>query len=393
MDFANFIRERLESLKRESRHRLLFRHDPLSFSSNDYLGLSRHPEIVEAGKEALARFGAGSGGSRLLGGHSEMFEEAEERIARAFGAPTSLFFSTGYLANVALLQALGAASDRIFSDELNHASLIDGARLSGAPKRIVSHCQWSRIGSAELLGRPLLVTESLFSMDGDLVPRADIEAVWRAARGSFLVVDEAHAAGVIGESGRGLFGDSGWSEEEWDRGARVITFGKAFGAAGAAVLCSPTTKDWLVNSARGFIYTTAPSPGLVAMAVKGMELALAATHRREELWARATRVREILGRAQAAWGKPLPEAVGPWGKRSPVVPFRIPGNGNVLRFCQNMGQLGLGLRAIRYPTVPVGTERLRLSLTLGVSREETERMAEEVVRQWTAFSSREPILA
>lgn len=391
MDFPDFIRERLAALRRANRFRELSLPAGDAFADNDYLGLSRHPEVLAAGREAIGRFGAGSRGSRLLGGHSALFEEAEERIARAFSAPAALFFSTGYLANLAVVQALGGLAGEILSDEKNHASLIDGIRLSGASKRVVPHNRWDEVDPASIARPALLVTESLFSMDGDPCDRDALEALWRRLPGSFLLVDEAHAAGVIGDSGRGLFGDAGWNDADWERGARTLTFGKAFGAAGAAVLCSRTVKDWLVNAARSFVYTTAPAPAVVAMAVKGMEIALSARELREELWDRARMVRDRLGGAEGPWGRPLPRAAGTWGERSPIIPFHVPGDGNVLRFCQNMGQLGFGLKAIRYPTVPVGTERLRISLSLAVPRDRTARMTEEVLTRWKAFLSPEPI--
>jgi len=385
MSFDALIRQRLDSIRQSGLYRELSRPTGLSFIHNDYLALSTHPEILEAGHRALRDFGSGSRGSRLLGGNSAAFEDVEAKIADFFGSPAALFFSSGYLANLAVIQVLGGLVDEIVSDDRNHASLIDAIRLSGRPKKIVPHARWNELTGAREQNRRLLVTESLFSMDGDPVDAETILPVWQRTD-SFLVVDEAHAAGVFPENGRGLVAPS---IKEWSRVAVNVTFGKAFGVSGAAVLCSRELKELIVNQGRSFIYTTATSPVVVTMVGTALDVVDKESWRRVELWQRAEKVREILNAVnKPPVGKGSTSA---WINRSPIIPFFVTGEDRALRFCQNMRESGLELRAIRYPTVSRGSERVRVSLNLGVSRENTEFMARELVRRWMEFSSRVPI--
>lgn len=363
------IESRLESIRREGRFRQCSIEHGVSFVHNDYLGLSNHPRILQAGKEALDLWGAGSRGSRLLGGHSRLFEETEAKVAHFFGSPDALFFSTGYLANLAAIGALSTLCERIYSDEKNHASLIDATRLSRIEKEIVPHRAWDTIAPT---GKSLLVSESLFSMDGSVAPLEKIQNM--VGPRHYLLVDEAHAVGVFKEEGRGLM--EGHSPD-WDRTIVNVTFGKAFGVAGAALLCSVQMKQWLVNEARTFIYTTAPSPIVVAMVQESLAVAREEGWRRQELWERSSLVREILTGTGA-----LVEAREGFEGFSPIVILRLEGPDKALRFCENMRESGVDIRPIRFPTVPRGEERIRISLNLGVSRDNTEAMAEEVVKRW-----------
>jgi len=389
----DLIEQRLHELRSQKLDRHLEVSCGISFIHNDYLGLSQHPAILEEGRRAIELFGAGSTGSRLLGGHSRIFEDAEESVARFFNAPSALLFSTGYLANLGVIQVLGSLVDTIISDEKNHASLIDGVQLTKRPKLVLPHGAWNKVPAELLEKKLLLVTESLFSMDGDLVL---LDKLWRLfeTSESFLVLDEAHAGGVLLEEGKGLVQSAHQKDPHcWNRLAVTVTFGKAFGVGGAAILCSRELKELLINQARSFIYTTAPAPALVAMIKASLEVAERENWRRHELWERASSVRAILESANAAREKPIRNHEQGWGRKVPIIPFFITGEDRALRFCENMRKWGAELRAIRYPTVPKGSERIRISLNLSVSRDNTERTAEEMVKQWMAFSLQEPIRA
>ncbi len=366
----------LFELKRQAQWRELSLSGAVSFSHNDYLGLADHPQIREQAIGCLRDFPAGSRGSRLLGGHREEHALLEEKIARFFQSPEALFFSTGYLANLGLVQALGALADHVFSDEENHASLVDAIRLTKKPRSIFPHGQWPLQASLPA-GHLLFVAESLYSMSGSFCEAASAQAAVQSGS-NFLVLDEAHAAGVFGETGRGLSSD--W--RDWKSMAVLVTFGKAFGVAGGAVLCSKKIKDLLINSARAFIYTTAPPPLLVALVSASIDVMEAeGSDRRKELWRRSEWVARTLGEA----GLPASDGnqEGPW---SPIVALRVPGNDRALRLSQTMRNLGWDLRAIRYPTVAKGSERLRISVNLQVSWEATQKMVLELVEQWKAFS-------
>lgn len=378
MSWGSLIDEELGRLKALGRYRELVLPQGIDFTHNDYLGLSRRPEVIEAGICALKESGAGSRGSRLLGGNYRLIEAAEARLAAFFRAPACLFFPTGYAANLSAVRVLAELSGHVVSDERNHASLIDGIRLARVPKTIVPHQQWEE---ARLPPRPpLVISESLFSMDGDFVRWDEIKSYLERSDG-FCLLDEAHAAGVFLEDGRGVNG--GWSN--WERLAVVVTFGKAFGVSGAAVLGSERLKSLLVNKGRSFIYTTASSPAIPAMVMKATEILDRESDLRVELWRRAEWVRSFLHAANL----PLPEERSLWEKRSPILPLSLPGEDKALRFCEVMRKLGVQLRAIRHPTVAVGSERVRLSLSLLVGREEMERAVREIVVRWTEYSSLE----
>ncbi|MCB0405972.1 MAG: aminotransferase class I/II-fold pyridoxal phosphate-dependent enzyme [Bdellovibrionales bacterium] len=375
------IHEILQTLQAAHLYRKLSLGTGVSFVDNDYLGLSTHTRLIEAGKRALDLYGAGSKGSRLLGGHSHLFESVEEAVARFFGAPAALLFSTGYLANLAAVGVLAEVCESVVSDEKNHASIIDAIRLSRLPKTIVSHLLWDPIAQQK---GALFVSESLFSMDGDLAP---VETIVRAAEasGGFALIDEAHAAGVFGEQGEGLLP----RRHNWDAVAKVVTFGKAFGVGGAALCGSRRFIDLVLNRARPFIFTTAPPPVVVAMIGEALKVVRAEPWRRTELRDRAQWVRHLWEKLP---GSPLPAPKTPLEWESPILPFRVCGADRVLRFCENVRESGLEIRAIRTPTVAEGEERLRVSLNLRVSRDNTETMAEMLRDLWTEFLLREQIL-
>lgn len=359
--FQEVFKKKLQSLREENLFRTLQPSSGVSFIHNDYLGISNHPQLKEAAIESLDIYGAGSRGSRLLGGHSSVFERAEEDIAAFFQAPSALLFSSGYLANLGVVQVLSECAEHVYSDEKNHASLIDGLRLTQRVKSIVPHGKWNEITAP--ISQSLFIAESLYSMDGDCLGVDAFFSTVQKTEG-FALIDEAHAAGVFKQDGRGLIESS-----DWEHHARVVCFGKAFGVQGAAVLCSLTLRELLINRARTFIYSTAPSPAVVNMIRQSLEIIKDSVERRKELWDRARHVRHTLHAF-------LPKPQSEWEVRSPIIPIVVPGEEKALRLEQNMRQLGIGARAIRYPTVKKGSERLRLSLNLNVSRENTESMAE-----------------
>lgn len=370
------IEKELEFLKSDARLREIRVEEGISFSHNDYLGLANHPAIREAGQRALGHLPSGSRGSRLLGGHYGETARVEKAIAKFFRAPAALLFPTGYQANIGIFQAMAPLADAVASDANNHASMIDGMRLTSLAREIVPHQAWSEWRPVPGK-RYLLAAESLYSMDGDFVDDKSLQNAWESSQG-FLVLDEAHAAGVFGPSGRGI--SEPW--RDWDRMAVTVTFGKAFGVSGGAVLCSQAVRDWLVNSSRTFIYTTALPPVVPAMIEASLEVMLQeGLARRQSLWRRACAVR-------AAWreeGLPVGVSTGDWGPSSPIIPLFIPGNDRALRFSQFMRNSGWDLRAIRYPTVPQGLERIRVSLNLLATQEQTDLMTREVVKRWKAF--------
>lgn len=357
------FKQRLKDIELNGERRQLSLPEGLSFYHNDYLGLSTYSPIIEAGHIALDVYGAGSTGSRLLGGHSRVFEEVEEDVAEFFGAPSALFFSSGYLANLGLITSLAPSFGRVLSDELNHASIVDALRLARTQKVIVKHNEWSNVAATS---SDLIVTEGLFSMEGDFL---DWDCV--SSKKAFIVVDQAHSAGLFFENGKGL-------ALPWNRAASVVTFGKAFGVAGACVLSSLEVRELLINQARSFIFSTATAPVVPAMVIASIRVLQKEAWRREALWELAEEVRRIL---QPILGR----APNVWADRSPILSIPIPGADRALKFCEDIRKMGIDLKAIRYPTVPRGRERIRLSLGLSVTRDNTLMMADELVRQWKAL--------
>jgi 8-amino-7-oxononanoate synthase len=350
----------LASLRERDLIRALSPRTGLDFASNDYLGLAEPSEYREAASAALARgVPLGAGGSRLLRGNHPEHEALEEEAARFFGAESALFFGAGFAANEALLATLPQRGDLIVYDELIHASAHEGMRLSRATNRPVRHNDAGAFAAALRAhagaGRLWIVVESLYSMDGD---RAPLEALFALAEqhDAFLVIDEAHATGVYGPGGRGL-------AHEFEGRENVLTLhtcGKALGLAGA-LLCLPRPlKEFLVNRCRNFIFATAPSPLLAASIRAALRIVESAEDRRARL---ATRI----ARAGAAL---MAAGIAPSG--SQIQPVIVGSDKRALQLAAALQAAGYDIRAIRPPTVPVGTARLRLSLTLNVSDAETE---------------------
>jgi glycine C-acetyltransferase/8-amino-7-oxononanoate synthase len=324
----------------------------LLLCSNNYLGMADHPRVRQAAADAAMRWGVGAGASRLVSGTMTIHRRLEERLADFERSEACLLFGSGYLANLGVIGALAGRGATIFSDELNHASIIDGCRLSRAEvviyrHRDVEHLRWSirRHGGRD--GR-LIVTDSVFSMDGDLAPLEDI-AELAHDYGARLVVDEAHAMGNLGPEGRGAVAEAGL-EGEVD--VIVGTLGKALGSYGAYACASAEMIRYLINTARSLIFSTAPPPPAVAGALAALELIQERPHRVARLRSNA----RVLRRALATEGFPVADV------EMHIVPLIVGEERAAMRLCQEAIERGVFAQAIRPPTVPEGTSRLRLSV-------------------------------
>lgn len=338
----------------------------LLFCSNNYLGLANHPEVVEASREATARYGASAGSSRLISGHMAPHRELEEHIANWKRTEASLAFSTGYQANIGAINSLVGPGDVVVSDELNHASIIDATRLSRADVAIFRHNDMNQLEERlrEHAGarRALIVTEAVFSMDGDAAPLADIVALAKRY-GAWTMVDEAHSAGVFGKQGAGLADELGLVDAI---DIHVGTLGKALGSFGAYVAGSRALVDLLINRARSFIFTTGLPPSAVAAASAAIHICEREPERAEGL---RRRVRQ-LGATLRAAGLDVPEA------QSQILPVQIGEASRTVAAMRKLLEDGVYVAAIRPPTVPDGTSRLRLSVMATHSDAQLDRVAQ-----------------
>ena len=323
----------------------------IQLCSNDYLGLAAHPTVTRAAADAALEYGAGAGSARLVVGTSAPHAALERDVARLEETEAAVVLSSGYHANTGVLPALAGAEDVIFSDELNHASLIDGCRLSRAAVRVYRHADADHLDrllrDASDFRRRLIVTETVFGMDGDLAPLADIAALARR-HDAWLVVDEAHATGVFGRTGGGLVSQLGLTEAV---DVQIGTLSKALGSLGGYVAGSAALVDWVINAARTFIYTTALPPSAAAAARAAIAVLGAEPERRDRLWAHATRLREGLTAMGYALG----------ASRSPILPVLVGDAGTAVRLSEALLARGVLVAAIRPPTVPDGTARLRVT--------------------------------
>jgi 8-amino-7-oxononanoate synthase len=372
----------LETLDRAGLRRSLRAPAGIDFSSNDYLGLSRHPLLAQRMAAAALERGCGSTGSRLLRGERECFSRLERRFAQFKGAARALYFSSGYLANIAVLSTFAESGDVIFSDERNHASLIDGARLARARRVVYPH---NDVGALRRLmseeraaGQVFVVTESLFSMDGDFAPLRDLAALCRTCDAA-LIVDEAHAVGVYGPRGSGLIEEAGVEEDGIEDAVFVSinTAGKALGVAGAFVAGSELAIEILVQRARPFVFSTAAPPPVAAAIEASLDVVESEPERRERLLARSRDLRRLL----IAAGAPVPEGA------SQIIPVMIGENDRATAVADAMQQAGFDVRAIRPPTVPPGTARLRISVHADLPEETLRSFAEALAAETCAAFS------
>ena len=319
-------------------------------SSNNYLGLAGDPRLKAASAAAVDRYGCGSGSSRLIAGHLDLHAEVEAKLAKLKGTEAALIFQSGYQANVGTITALVGPGDHVFSDELNHASIIDGCRLSRATVHIYPHCDVraleTELARTQAAGRRLVVTDSVFSMDGDQTPLPDLVAVAEQYH-SVLMVDEAHATGVLGARGAGLTEQLGLSARV---PVQMGTLGKALGSAGAYVAGSRALVDVLVNRARSFIYTTGLPPAAVAAAGAALDVVVAEPARRRALADNAAHLR----RGLAALGLPV-------GGDTHILPVVLGDVERTMAFAAALRRCGVLVHPIRPPTVPPGSARLRVT--------------------------------
>ncbi len=333
----------------------------IDLSSNDYLGLAVHPLLRQRMAETGMREGCGSTGSRLLRGDRAGFRRIEERFAAFKRAPGALYFSSGYLANLAVLTTFPQVGDVIYSDQRNHASIIDGIRLSRAQCRIFPHNDVAAL--ARLMrtepGQKFVVIESLFSMDGDFAPLAEYADLCRET-GAALIVDEAHAVGIYGPNGSGLL-ESAAAEAF----VSINTAGKALGVSGAFVAGPEWAIDYLIQRARPFIFSTAPPPALAAALDASLTVINDEPWRREQLLARARYLRHRLVEAGIA----VPDG------ESQIIPVILGDNQRAVEVARSLQQAGFDARAIRPPSVPAGTARLRLSVNAGLAEDTLDRFA------------------
>ncbi|MGB2428342.1 MAG: aminotransferase class I/II-fold pyridoxal phosphate-dependent enzyme [Akkermansiaceae bacterium] len=339
----------------------------INFSSNDYLGLSHHPKIIDAYKEAVGKYGAGSTASRLICGTSPAHEHLEATIAQAKNTEAAITFANGYSTAVGVISALLQKGDTVILDKLCHASLIDGARMSGATLRVFPHNNLQKLASllesttakANPDSRTLVITESVFSMDGDLALLHEISSLTRQY-GCLLMVDEAHALGVMGPTGMGLAEELGIQDQiDFHMG----TLGKAAGVAGGYLACSKTWAELLINRARSFIYSTSPPPAQASAAAESIRLIREqeGLELRNKLWQNIKLFQEASGTA------------GPI--QSAIIPWMVGASEDALALAARLQKQGFHVPAIRYPTVPPNTARLRITISAGHQPADIENLA------------------
>ncbi len=338
----------------------------LLLCSNNYLGLANHPRVREAAAAAALQWGVGAGAARLVSGTMTPHQELEERLAAFKGTEAALLFGSGYLANVGVISALARDRDVVLSDELNHASIIDGCRLSRAEIRVyrhrdVDHLAWS-LDQVDGSRAKLIVTDSVFSMDGDVAPLPEIAELARR-HGALLVVDEAHATGTLGPGGRGAVAAAGLSGEV--DVVVVGTLGKALGSYGAFAACSRTMAEYLLNTARSFIFSTALPAPAVAAAAEALTLVETQPQLITSLAAAADTLRAALAR----------EGLDAGPSTTQILPLIVGEPGTAARICELALADGVFAQVIRPPTVPAGTSRLRLAVMSEHRAEDLDRAA------------------
>jgi len=336
----------------------------LSFCSNDYLGLANHPDVVAALREGAGLYGAGSGAAHLVTGHSEAHHRLEEQLAEFTGRPRALLFSTGYMANLGVISTLAGRGDTILADRLNHASLTDGARLGGARLRRYPHLDMTCLTAlcAET-GAKLIVSDGVFSMDGDLAPLPELAQAARSG-GAWLMIDDAHGLGVIGPRGRGILEHFGVDEE--DVPILVGTLGKAFGTFGAFVAGSEALIELLIQHAHSYIYTTALPPAVAHATSTALDLAVREPWRRDQLARLVRRFRRGARQRGLALGD----------SDTPIQPLIAGEAWRALDWSLALEDAGILVTAIRPPTVPQGSARLRITFSAEHGEDDVDRLLE-----------------
>ena len=335
----------------------------LSFCSNDYLGLANHPALIEALTRGARDYGVGAGASPLISGHMSAHEQLEIALADFVDLPRALYFSNGYMANTGVIPALAGPGDEIFSDALNHACIIDGARLSRAAVQVYSHADMgdlARLLDASRGARKLVVSDAVFSMDGDIAPISELVTLCERFD-AWLLLDDAHGFGVLGAKGRGVL------EQFAIRSKNVVymgTLGKAAGVSGAFVAGQADVIEWLVQRARTYVFSTASPPALAVALLESLRIIERESWRREQLQILAARLRE--GLAKLPWTL-LPSSTA-------IQPLIIGENEAALKVMAKLQEMSIWVPAIRPPTVPAGTARLRISLSAAHTQGDIDKL-------------------
>ncbi|HEX7228766.1 MAG TPA: 8-amino-7-oxononanoate synthase [Candidatus Binatia bacterium] len=338
----------------------------INFSSNNYLGIANHPALAEAAKQAIDRYGCGSGASRLISGNMTLHEELETRLAQFKNTEAALVFNSGFQANTGILATLAGEGDVILSDQLNHASIIDGCRLSRAQTLVYAHGDLDQVEAnfknAHHARCRLIVTESIFSMDGDEAPLAGIVEL-AEKYDAMVMVDEAHATGVFGRTGAGLVSQYGLGDRV---SVQMGTLGKALGGFGAYVAGSRALRELLINRCRSFIFTTALPPAIMAMAIAAIRLVEQEPERRHRLWENCRLLSDGLKKL----------GLSSTALQSPILPVIIGDAARCMQLSQLLLQRGIFAQGIRPPTVPPGTSRLRIAVMATHERGHIEKALE-----------------
>ncbi|MGA7748645.1 MAG: 8-amino-7-oxononanoate synthase [Gallionella sp.] len=335
----------------------------LSFCSNDYLGLANHPQLIAALQHGAQQYGAGAGAAHLVSGHMQPHEQLEHALADFVGKPAALLFSTGYMANLGVVQALAGKADTVFADKLNHASLNDAMQLSRADIKRYRHNDMAQLASLleqTASGRKLVITDAVFSMDGDLASLQEILALCEQ-HDAWLLVDDAHGFGVLGERGRGSLAHSGIASP---RIIYMATLGKAAGVFGAFVAAEPVVVDTLINNASSYVYTTATPPALASAVLESLQLIEQGKEQRAHLQQLITQLRS--GLRDLRWSL-MPSTTA-------IQPLLIGGNQAALDLSVALRERGIWVAAIRPPTVPQGTARLRITLSAAHTAADVTRL-------------------
>lgn len=372
-DFQHLIEKEIGQIKEQGRYRFLRDIEGpakveiaidgkryLNFSSNDYLGFASSLELTDSLGEIGRRWGIGSGASRLICGNMGVHTELEERIASFKGAECGLVFSAGYMANLGIVSTLGSPGTTVFSDELNHASIIDGCRLSRARVKVYRHADPGHLEdilSRDKSKRKMIITDGVFSMDGDIAPLSDL-CYLKERYGALLVVDDAHATGVIGRGGRGTASHFGL---EGKVDIQMGTFSKALGTYGAFICCSRTIRDYFINRCRPFIFNTGIPPLIAGLTLKALDILEEKPQVIEKL---RDNVRVFVTALQGGGARA--------GADTPIIPVIIGGDGETLLVAQKLLEDGYYVYGVRPPTVPEGTARLRI--TVSAAHEEAQIM-------------------
>jgi len=345
--------------------------DVLLFAGSNYLDLAHHPEVVEASERAAREFGCAAGGSRLINGNLSIHEELEEELAKFLGAKASLAFGTGYMANVGVIPALVGRGDVVISDALSHASIIDGCRLSRAETRVFPH---GDVGALEELlrdaagrdRRVLLAVDGVYSMDGDVAPLAEMVPLAKRF-GAMTLLDDAHGTGTIGPGGRG---SAALCDVVDSIDVHLGTLGKSLGSFGAFIAGSHALRDLLVNTARSFIFSCALAPPQVAASLAALRLVRSEPWRRDALARNASLLRERLAA----------HSISTSPSTTHIVPVRIGDNARAMAVCESLLEQGFYAQAIRYPSVPEGTARLRITPMASHAESEIVALADAIAK-------------